>query len=41
MLEAVSARITGHDSWVLPLSTSHAVASALDTIARTPSSSTA
>jgi hypothetical protein len=36
MVEAVSARIRGEDAWVLPLSTSEAVAAALDAIAATP-----
>lgn len=35
MIEAVSRRVQGDDAWVLPLSTSLAVASALDAIART------
>jgi hypothetical protein len=34
MLEAVSARIRGEDAWVLPLSTSLAVAATLDEIVR-------
>jgi xylose dehydrogenase (NAD/NADP) len=34
MLEAVSARIRGRDAWVLPLTTSVAVAAAVDAIAR-------
>lgn len=33
MVEAVSARVGGHDAWVLPLTTSAAVARALDAIA--------
>ncbi|HEX6889025.1 MAG TPA: hypothetical protein VF143_13040, partial [Candidatus Nanopelagicales bacterium] len=36
MLEAVSARIRGEEAWVLPLSTSAAVAATLDAIAGTP-----
>ncbi len=36
MVEAVSARIRGEDAWVLPLSTSHAVAATLDRIASAP-----
>jgi predicted dehydrogenase len=36
MLEAVSARIRGEDAWVLPLSTSAAVAATLDAIAAAP-----
>jgi len=34
MVEAVSARATGHDAWVLPLETSLAVARATDLVAR-------
>jgi len=38
MIEAVSSRVRGQDAWVLPLSTSLAVASTLDVIARTAAS---
>jgi xylose dehydrogenase (NAD/NADP) len=37
MIEAISARITGRDAWVLPLSASAAVAATLDEIAATTS----
>lgn len=34
MVESVSARVAGEDAWVLPLSTSHAVARTVDAVAR-------
>ena len=40
MIEAVSTRIRGGDSWVLPLATSASVAATLDAIAAAPSTGT-